>query len=127
MKTIFVFGSNEAGIHGAGAAKEAYRKHGARWGMSYGHYGDSFAIPTKDREIETLPTIHIQGYIEGFIAYAMGHPELTFKITRIGCGLAGFTDDEIWWRFKAAPANCHFDTKWKPMLGDHRTYWGTFE
>lgn len=126
-KTVFVFGSNEAGIHGAGAAAEAYKKHGARWGFSYGHIGDSFAIPTKDQEIrEALNYYHIKGYVQGFIAYADSHPELTFKVTRIGCGLAGLVDEDIAVLFENAPSNCQFDEKWRPWLGDVRNYWGTF-
>jgi hypothetical protein len=125
-KPIFVFGSNEAGFHGAGAAKEAYNKHGARWGKGYGHYGESFAIPTKNQKIETLPFSRIKAYVDGFIAYAHGHPELTFKVTRIGCGLAGWTDEDIAPMFFTAPANCQFDTKWKKYLLENTQFWGTF-
>lgn len=124
-KTIFVFGSNEAGIHGAGAANTAYEKHGARWGFSYGHIGDSFAIPTKDEDIQTLPLIRVKQYIEGFIAYAYGHRKLKFKVTQIGCGLAGFTKEQIAPLFKDAPPNCWFDEAWKPILGEDYDYWGT--
>ena len=128
-KKILVFGSNEAGIHGAGAAKVAYEKHGARYGKSYGHYGDSFAIPTKDEIIESMPLDRIQMYVAGFLAYACGHRKLTFQVTRIGCGLAGFTNEQIAPFFLGAPANCLFDTKWKPVfdkLGFVTQYWGTF-
>jgi hypothetical protein len=125
-KRIFVFGSNEAGIHGAGAAKTAYQKHGARWGKSYGHYGDSFAIPTKDDIIKTLPIPVIKQYVEGFIAYAWGHPKLNFKVTCIGCGLAGLKHQDIAPLFKNAPSNCYFDELWKEWLGDKHKYWGTF-
>lgn len=125
-KRIFVFGSNESGIHGAGAAKVAYEKHGARYGKSYGHHGDSFAIPTKDEYIETMPIERVQMYIQGFLAYAIGHRKLTFQVTCIGCGLAGFKDSEIAPLFKDAPKNCLFDEKWRPWLGDSVNYWGTF-
>lgn len=125
-KTVFVFGSNDAGIHGAGAAKTAYENHGARYGKSYGHYGDSFAIPTKDIDIQTLPLETIQQYVQGFIAYAKGHPKLKFKVTRIGCGLAGLCDSDMAHMFADAPKNCSFDEYWKPFLGDHHSYWGTF-
>lgn len=124
-KAVFVFGSNEAGIHGLGAAKTAYKEYGARWGKSYGHYGDSFAIPTKDEILESLPLQRIEDYVIGFIAYARGHRKLTFKVTRIGCGLAGFKDHDIAVMFNMAPKNCHFDEAWKTWLGDDRTYWGT--
>ena len=125
-KKIFTFGSNAAGIHGAGAAKTAYEKHGARWGFSYGHIGDSFAIPTKDALIETLPIDRIEFYVLGFLAYAEDHPKLTFQVTRVGCGLAGFSNKEMALLFLDAPKNCFFDVKWKPYLGDEYEYWGTF-
>ena len=92
MKQVFVFGSNEAGFHGAGAARVAYEKHGARWGKGFGHYGDSFAIPTKSPSIETLELNTIRKYVEAFLQYAAAHKDLTFKVTRIGCGLAGYQD-----------------------------------
>ena len=124
-KKCFVFGSNESGIHGAGAAKFAYEKHGARFGKSYGHHGDSFAIPTKDEYIETMPLKRIEQYVQGFLAYASGHRKLTFQVTRIGCGLAGYTDSQMASLFKGAPINCQFDEKWKQYLGTDYTYWGT--
>ncbi len=123
---IFVFGSNEAGVHGAGAAKVAYQKHGARWGKSYGHYGDSFAIPTKDDHIETMPLDRIRQYVDGFLAYAKGHRKLKFKVTAIGCGLAGYKHEDIAPMFRMAPSNCSFDTAWEPWLGKDHNYWGTF-
>lgn len=122
---VFVFGSNAAGIHGAGAAKVAWKQHGARYGKGYGHYGDTFAIPTKDEYIETLPLPRIEQYVQGFLAYAKDHRKLTFKITRIGCGLAGYKDKDIAPLFVGAPLNCQFDEAWKPFLGDTYTYWGT--
>lgn len=125
-KMIFTFGSNEAGIHGAGAALIAYQKHGARWGKCYGHYGDSFAIPTKDDIIETLPISRIDDYVAGFLAYARGHRKLNFKVTRIGCGLAGFQDKDIAPLFLEAPKNCFFDEAWLPWLGKAHSYWGTY-
>ncbi|UKL14752.1 hypothetical protein C121_19 [Stenotrophomonas phage C121] len=135
-KVVFCFGSNTHGIHGAGAAQHAYKHHGARWGMGYGHYGDSFAIPTKgcvrlSEETgqfvigEPLPLGDIYDYVGAFKAYARHHPELTFKVTRIGCGLAGFTDAQMSSLFIGAPLNCQFDEAWKIMMGNKYTYWGT--
>lgn len=124
-KSVFVFGSNEAGIHGAGAAKAAFDNHGAKWGKSYGHYGDSFAIPTKDENIESLPIGRIAQYVEGFLAYTRGHRKITFRVTQIGCGLAGFRASEIAPLFRYASANCEFDQAWSSWLGPGYTYWGT--
>ena len=121
-KSIFVFGSNEAGIHGAGAALFAYNKRGARYGMGYGHSGDSFAIPTKNEDIQTLPLDMINAYVCGFLAYATGKRKLKFMVTRIGCGLAGYSDKDIAPMFVGAPLNCIFDEKWRPFLGDNYDY-----
>lgn len=121
-KAIFVFGSNEAGIHGAGAAAFAYAKRGARYGFGYGHSGDSFAIPTKNEDIRTLPLDIINAYVCGFLAYATGKRKLKFMVTRIGCGLAGYTDADIAPMFVGAPLNCIFDEKWRVYLGESYDY-----
>lgn len=129
---IFVFGSNTKGIHGAGAAKDAYINHDAEWGKYYGLSGNSFAIPTVDartKDWNKVPLIAIQHYVQLFIDYAKLHPELEFQVTRIGCGLAGYKDEEIAPFFKNAPWNCLFDTKWEPFfqnLKNEFRYWGTF-
>ena len=87
---IFVFGSNLKGMHGGGAAYIAYRKFGAIMGQGVGLQGQSYAIPTIQGGVET-----IRPYVDEFIQFAKQHLELTFLVTRIGCGIAGFTDDEI--------------------------------
>lgn len=92
---IFVFGSNEAGIHGAGAARIAFLKFGAEMGLGNGLSGNSYAIPTKDRNVETLPLDKVKSYIDEFIGFVLKHQNLTFYLTKIGCGLAGFTIEEI--------------------------------
>jgi len=128
MKEIFVFGSNLAGEHVGGAAKTAYKKHGARWGMGVGHYGCSYAIPTLDASRNQLSLDDIETFVAGFILYAAAHPEWDFKVTRIGCGIAGFSDAEIAPMFHNATGNCLFDEAWKAFLpnSDTFTYWGTF-
>lgn len=125
MKEIFVFGSNLAGRHGAGAAKVAYKKHGARYGMGVGHYGCSYAIPTKDQNIKPMKLDDIKVFIDAFILYAASHPEWDFKVTCIGCGLAGYKDEEIAPMFANATGNVMFDEAWKPILGNGYIYWGT--
>ena len=87
---IFVFGSNLKGMHGGGAAYIAYRKFGAIMGQGVGLQGQSYAIPTMQGGVET-----IRPYVDEFIQFAKERPTLTFLVTRIGCGIAGFTDDEI--------------------------------
>lgn len=126
-KMVMVFGSNLAGVHGAGAARFAKMMHGAVWGEGVGHHGNSYAIPTKDRKIHTLSTTAIRTFVNDFLKYAAAHPELTFQVTRIGCGLAGYTDREIAPMFMDAPLNCQFDSAWQPILGDRYTYWGHVE
>ena len=92
---VFVFGSNEAGIHGAGAAKLAEEKFGAIRGMGYGLQGKSFGIPTKDTFIRTLPLDKIEFYIYSFLTEVMEYPDTEFLVTKIGCGLAGYSEDQI--------------------------------
>ncbi len=110
---IFVFGSNEAGRHGAGAALHARRFHGARPGQGVGLQGNSYAIPTKDGKLRTLPLAAISRYVESFLEFARSHPGLTFNVTRIGCGLAGYTDADIGPMFSAAPDNCILPEEWQ--------------
>jgi hypothetical protein len=119
---IFVFGSNLAGIHGAGAAKYARLNYGAQLGVGIGRTGDSYAIPTKDRQIKTRSLGNIKLHVEDFIRYAKLHPELVFKVTRIGCGLAGYKDEQIAPMFADAPLNCLFDSAWHPYLPNHITW-----
>ena len=94
---IFVFGSNLQGMHGGGAAYIAVKKFGAVMGQGVGLQGQSYAIPTMQGGIET-----IRPYVNDFIDFARQHQELTFLVTRIGCGIAGFRDEEIAPLFKAA-------------------------
>lgn len=110
---IFVFGSNLAGHHGAGAARDALQDWGAAPGVGEGRTGDSYAIPTKDAKIRTLPLFEIFWSIKRFIAYAHRHPELDFQVTRIGCGLAGYRDADIAPLFADAPPNCHLPLGWR--------------
>lgn len=87
---IFVFGSNLAGSHGGGAAWLAYERFGAVWGQGVGLQGRSYGIPTMQGGVET-----IRPYTDEFIAFAAAHPEYKFLVTRIGCGIAGFTPQEM--------------------------------
>ena len=87
---IFVFGSNLAGHHGGGAARLAYNRFGAVWGQGVGLQGQAYAIPTMQGGVET-----IKPYVDEFIEFAQTHPELKFFVTRIGCGIAGFRDEQI--------------------------------
>ncbi len=99
---IFVFGSNLSGKHGKGAAKTALG-FGARWGQGHGMQGKTYGIPTKDASVrKTLPIAEIKPYVDRFIAFAIVMPELTFLVTEIGCGLAGYKPKDIAPLFKDA-------------------------
>lgn len=87
---IFVFGSNLAGMHRGGAARVAFDKFGAVWGQGVGIQGQTYAIPTMQGGVET-----IKPYVDDFIKLAREWDQNTFYVTRIGCGIAGFTDEEI--------------------------------
>ncbi len=87
---VFVFGSNLDGLHYGGAARIAHEKFGAVWGQGTGLHGKSYAIPTMHGGVD-----QIRPYVDDFIAFAASHPQLTFLVTRVGCGIAGFTDKEI--------------------------------
>lgn len=87
---VFVFGSNLAGHHGGGAARIAYEKFGAIMGQGEGLQGQSYAIPTMQGGVDT-----IRPYVDRFIRFARECDQNTFYVTRIGCGIAGFKDEEI--------------------------------
>lgn len=111
-RTVFVFGSNLAGRHGKGAALYARQHHGAVYGQGEGLQGDSYAIPTKDAQIRTLPLDAIAKHVETFLTFARQF-NANFVVTRIGCGLAGYTDAQIAPMFKDAPANCLLPDGWR--------------
>ena len=94
---VFVFGSNLKGMHLGGAARIAADKFGAVWGQGVGMQGQSYAIPTMQGGVET-----IKPYVDEFISYAKEHTEYQFLVTEIGCGIAGFTVEEIAPLFKNA-------------------------
>lgn len=120
---VFVFGSNTEGIHGAGAARTAYQKYGAIWKKEEGLFPNeenpqSYGLPTcyhTDKCIEPLPFGHIKIYAERFLYIATMREDLTFFVTRIGCGLAGYSDRDIAPLFKYAPANCELPPGWRDI------------
>lgn len=87
---IFVFGSNLRGLHGGGAARLAYERFGAIWGQGVGMQGQSYGIPTMHGGVDA-----IKPYVDEFIEFAKNHTEYTFLVTKIGCGIAGFKEEEI--------------------------------
>lgn len=110
---IFVFGSNLQGQHGGGAARTAYKHFGAEWGTGVGPTGQCYAIPTMHGDIED-----IKPYVDQFIEYAKQNPEKMFLVTRIGCGIAGFRDEQMAPLFaEAVPlTNIYMPLKWMNIL-----------
>ena len=110
---VFVFGSNLAGMHGGGAARMAYEHFGAEWGVGVGPTGQCYAIPTMQGGIDT-----IRPYVDEFIVYAKQHSDKRFLVTRIGCGIAGFADEEIAPLFREALAipNIALPQLWHSIL-----------
>lgn len=87
---IFVFGSNIGGFHGGGAAAVAFKKFGAEWGVGEGLTGHCYALPTMEGGVD-----YIAGKVQNFLTCAKAHPELKFFVTKIACGIAGFSIEEI--------------------------------
>lgn len=92
---VFVFGSNLAGRHGAGAALLARQRFGAVTGRGTGLMGRCYGIATKDRHLNTLPLEAIGTGISLFQGFAMASPEVNYLVTEIGCGLAGYSPEQI--------------------------------
>jgi hypothetical protein len=120
-RQIFVFGSNEGGIHGKGAALTAKEKFGAWQGTAFGMMGDSFGIPTKSARLKVLPLSVIRYYVDYFIWEAAIWTQHEFFVTEIGCGLAGYTPREIAPLFKAAldAPNIHLPESFLKVLLVH--------
>ena len=91
---IFVFGSNGQGAHFGGAAETAIHKFGAKMGQAEGLQGQSYAINTMDSEDEMFEQI------DRFLMFAKNHPELKFLVTEIGCGIAGYSPEQVAPHFK---------------------------
>ena len=110
MKKIFVFGSNLHGWHDGGAARYAVEHHGAIYGQGVGLQGDSYAIPTM------IPLLDIIPYVSDFKKFAKEHPDWEFQVTAIGCGIAGYTPEQIAPMLKNAPENCILPDEFKEVL-----------
>jgi hypothetical protein len=114
--SVFVFGSNIRGEHGAGAARHAVERFGAIMGQGEGLHGASYAIPTMEGW-ESLVSA-----VARFLVFAMENPSMTFQVTRIGTGIAGWADEEVAPLFQASPENCQFSSVWLPWLPDREVW-----
>ncbi|MFO6431591.1 hypothetical protein ACLBKT_16015 [Erythrobacter sp. W302b] len=110
---VFVFGSNLAGRHGKGAALWARQHRGAIYGQGTGLQGNSYAIPSKDDQLRTLPLAVIERHVGTFLAFAHSRPDLAFQLTPIGCGLAGYRCEQIEPMFNSAPTNVLWPPEWR--------------
>ena len=116
--TIFVFGSDTAGRHGAGAALYAKLHYQANYGQGEGLQGQNYAIPTKDGNLQPLPVSQISKAVQRFKNFARSNPQLSFFVTRIGCGLAGFRDEHIAPLFANTFHNCKLPQGWRALNGE---------
>ncbi len=105
---VFVFGSNFQGIHGAGAAQVARLLFGAVPGCGRGPTGRAYAIPTKLSPHGPARALQdIERDVAAFLEYARARSDLQFWVTAIGCGLAGYTHNQVMPMFAGAPLNCN--------------------
>lgn len=113
MCEIFVFGSNLKGHHRGGASLMACERFGAEWGVGAGPTGKCYAIPTSHLTID-----EIRPYVDNFIKYARSHPDNRFLVTRVGCGSAGYSDEEMAPLFQKALDlyNVAIPKKWMAIL-----------
>ncbi len=115
--SVFVFGANLSGIHGAGAARAAHKQYGAAWGVAEGITGQCYALPTVQHNIAgPLSLDEIRAAVERFLHHAATHPEDSFFVTRVGCVLAGHKDADIAPMFRDAPLNCSLPDTWREFI-----------
>lgn len=116
-----------AGIHGKGAALHARKRYGAQPGIGHGPQGNSYAIPTKNRQLQALSIPSIKGAIDHFLRFVSRSDMLEFNMTQIGCGLAGYTPGQIaplFLEFTKADYPVWFDPAWEQWLKSCNTkYW----
>ena len=115
-KTVFVFGSNLKGYHGAGAALLATQKYGAAPGMGAGWSGNSYAVPTKCKNLHALPLDDIQMYAECFCIFSNKLPHMEYFVTAVGTGFAGYKHEQIAPMFRSANPLCSFPEEWYEFL-----------
>lgn len=113
---IFVFGSNLVGRHGKGSALWAVKNRGAKYGQGFGEQGNSYALPTKDANLNVLTLDIITNYVKLFLEEAKENPEKQYELTPIGCGLAGYKYEQIAPLFKDASSNVELPQEFTEIL-----------
>lgn len=101
----FVFGSNLKGEHYGGAADQAYREFDAEWGIGEGLTGDSYAFPTLDERMQRFEAEELESIKQAFFRCCRAHPELIFLLTKVGCGIAGYPEEQMKQLFSDTPEN----------------------
>lgn len=110
---VFVFGSNMRGEHAGGAARLAYEKFGAVWGEGDGLFGRSYAFPTLDEWMQPVSDSDLKESVQLLYIAAREHPELTFLLTKVGCGIAGIPEERMKKLFEGErPDNIVFPAGW---------------
>jgi hypothetical protein len=117
-QSIFVFGSNLLGRHGAGSALAALEEHGAILGQGEGLQGNSYAIPTKNKYMRVMSLDKIETYVVEFRQFAIDHPEMEFNVVAIGCGFAGYTPEDMAPMFTDMPENVKLPPEFVKVLNE---------
>jgi len=117
-QSIFVFGSNLQGRHGAGSALAALEEHGAILGQGEGLQGNSYAIPTKNKYMRVMSLDKIETYVVEFRQFAIDHPEMEFNVVAIGCGFAGYTPEDMAPMFTDMPENVKLPPEFVKVLNE---------
>lgn len=110
---VFVFGSNRNGNHYSGAARIAYERFGAEWGVGEGHTGQSYALPTLDENMERVTEDELIDSFAKMIGYADDNRQLTFLLTKVGCGIAGWDIEDVKRCFWKGVAAVSPDPEWR--------------
>ena len=110
---VFVFGSNRNGNHYGGAARIAYERFGAEWGVGEGHTGQSYALPTLDENMEKVTEDELIDSFAKMLGYADDNRQLTFLVTKVGCGIAGWDIEDVRRCFWKGAAAVSPDPEWR--------------
>lgn len=117
---VFVFGSNQRGVHGAGAAEFAAKYFGAVYGIGEGYMGQSYAVPTKDHQLNVRPLDDIRPAVERFVEFARLHDRLKFFLTPFGCGLAGYRPPDVAPMLQNLTVNCAIPLSWMSLFPNYK-------
>lgn len=115
---VFVFGSNTAGRHAGGAARQAHRDFDAEWGVGEGPTGRCYAFPTLDEEHRRLPMTALVGCRERFYDHVRAHADRTFLLTAVGTGIAGYPTETMSAVFVDPPDNVRLPPEWANTYSD---------